>query len=367
MQNVDLLLGALCSRYSARVRSYLIKKQIPYVERVPTGWTYGVTIARRFGDATVPVLITPDGEWIADSEVILDRLEERFPQDSIQPDDPLHAFFAALADVWASEFWVPFDLGTRWQGRTSYPWWYEELGEGFFLGLPKWAKNMLTGNVARMIQAHLPRLGSTDETTPLLSEWASRMMDALDAHLAIHPYLLGERATRFDYGLIVPFFGHLARDPWSRDQYLVPRPHLYAWVWRMNQPYLTGKAPAFAAVGTPLPSTLDPVIRSMFDEFLPYVEGMLAEVQRVYPKPVSGKKIDRFLGTVSFPFGKGTFKRLAMVHALWLVQRAMDLLAEMSPKDRERTCQWVRDSGGGRLLELEIPRLAISGLTVKFA
>ena len=29
MQNVHLLLGAQCSRYSARVRSYLIKKRIP--------------------------------------------------------------------------------------------------------------------------------------------------------------------------------------------------------------------------------------------------------------------------------------------------------------------------------------------------
>src|SRR5512137_688481 len=143
MQNVDLLLGAQCSRYSARVRSYLIKKGIPYVERVPTAWTYKVTIARRFGDASVPVLVTPEGEWIADSEVILDRLEARHPQEPIQPPDPVHAFFAALADVWASEFWQPVDLGTRWLGRTEYPWWYEELGEGMFLGLPKSLKNAL--------------------------------------------------------------------------------------------------------------------------------------------------------------------------------------------------------------------------------
>ena len=57
MQNVPLLLGAQCSRYSARVRSYLIKKRIQYVERVPALWTYNVTIKRRFGDPSVPVLI----------------------------------------------------------------------------------------------------------------------------------------------------------------------------------------------------------------------------------------------------------------------------------------------------------------------
>ncbi len=213
MPNVPVLLGAQCSRYSARVRSYLIKKRIAYVERVPTAWTFKVTIVRRFGDMAVPVLIMPDGEWIADSETILDRLEALHPQDPIQPPDPVHAFFAALADVWASEFWQPVDVSTRWLGRTEYPWWYEELGGGMLPRFPESIQNAVARNVARMIQAHLPRLGATPQTAPLIWRWAASTMDALDAHLALHPYLLGERATRFDYGLIVPFFGHIARDP----------------------------------------------------------------------------------------------------------------------------------------------------------
>lgn len=99
MPNVPVLLGAQCSRYSARVRSYLVKKGIAHVERVPTAWTFQVTIPRRFGDPAVPVLITPEGEWIADSESILAALEARHPQDPIRPPDPVHAFFAALASV----------------------------------------------------------------------------------------------------------------------------------------------------------------------------------------------------------------------------------------------------------------------------
>ena len=367
MQNVPLLLGAQCSRYSARVRSYLIKKDIPYVERVPTAWTFQVTIARRFGDPAVPVLITPEGEWIADSETILDRLEARHPKDSIQPPDPVHAFFAALAGVWASEFWAPVDIATRWLGRTEYPWWYEELGEGMFPGFPKLMKNTVAGNVARMIQAHLPRLGITTETMPLISRWARTLMDALETHFAVHPYLLGERATRFDFGLIVPFYGHLVRDPWSRNEYLMPRPNLHAWVWRMNQPYLTSEAPPLPAVGTPLPETLQPVIRSIFDEMLPYVEATLAEVQRVLPNMSRGARIPRFLGEVSYPYAGEIHRRLALSFTLWLIQRALDLLVAMPPADAERVRQWVTDSGGARLLDLDIPRLEIAGLTVKVA
>jgi glutathione S-transferase len=367
MQNVPLLLGALCSRYSARVRSYLIKKRIAYVERVPTLWTYNVTIARRFGDASVPVLVTPEGEWIADSEIILDRFEARYPAEPILPPDPVHAFFTTLAGVWASEFWVSFDLATRWLGRTEYPWWYEELGEGMLFGFPKAVKNALVGSVARKIQSHLPRLGATVETQPLIWRWAQRNMDALEAHFAAHPYLLGERATRFDFGLIVPFFGHLARDPWSRDEFVMPRPHLHAWVWRMNQPYLAKEAPPFPAVGAPLPATLGPVIRSLFDEFLPYVEGTLAELRRAEPRPVKGKRIARFLGPVSYPLADGMHSRLAMPFTLWLVQRSLDLLSAMPAEQAERVRRWVDDSGGSRLLALDIPRLDVSGLTVAFA
>jgi glutathione S-transferase len=367
MQNVPLLLGAQCSRYSARVRSYFIKKRIAFVERVPTAWTYKVTIARRFGDATLPVLITPEGEWIADSEIILDRMEERFPQEPIQPPDPLHAFFAALADVWASEFWLPVDITTRWFGRTEYPWWYEELGEGLLPGLPKPVKNAVARNVARMIQAHLPRIGATRETIPLIWRWANLTMDALEAHLAKQPYLLGERATRFDYGLIVPFYGHLVRDPWSRDEFLMPRPNLHAWVWRMNQPYLTVEAPPFPAAGTPLPATLEPIIRSIFDEFLPLVEATLSELRRAMPNARKGARIPRFLGEMSYPYADGTHRRLAVPFTLWLVQRALDLLTAMPPAEAERVRQWIRNSGGARLLELDIPRLDVAGLTVRMA
>jgi glutathione S-transferase len=367
MQNVPLLLGALCSRYSARVRSYFIKKDIAYVERIPTAWTYKVTIARRFGDASMPVVITPEGEWIADSSVILDRMEALHPGHSIDPPDPLHAFFAVLADAWASEFWHPVDVSTRWLGRTEYPWWYEELGEGLLPGMPKAVKNAVAGNVARMIQAHLPRVGATAQAAPLAGHWARQMMDALDAHLATQPYLLGERATRFDFGLIVPLFGHLARDPWSRDEYLMPRPNLHAWVWRMQQPYLAPKPPAWPATGTPLPAALQPIVRSVFDEFLPFVEGTLAEVRRAHLAPVAGARIERFMDEVSYPYAGATHARLAMPFVLWMVQRALDRLAAMPAEDATRVRRWIDASGGARLLALEIPRLELSGLTVKFA
>ena len=367
MQNVPLLFGAICSQYSGRVRSYLIKKGVQYVERVPTIWTYKRTIARRFGDAAVPVLVMPDGEWIADSTIILDRMEARHAQQSVLPPDPVHALFAMLCDAWGGEFWLPADEWTRWSRAEHYPWWREELGEGLFAGFPKTLKNTLADKVADSIRALLPKAGFTAEAAPLIERWTKREADALDAHFAQHAYLSGERASRADFGLIVPFFGHMVQDAVSRNDILMPRPHLHAWVWRMNQPYLTPEAPSFPAVGTPLPTTLQPVIRSVFDEFLPYVDATLAELRKAEPKPVRGKRVERFLGEVSFPYADGILRRLAMPYALWMIQRALDLIAAMPAADAERARRWVKDSAGARLLELDIPRLEVSGLTVKLA
>jgi glutathione S-transferase len=366
MQNAYLLLGARCSRYSARVRSYLIKKDVQYVERVPSAWTFRVSIVRRFGDAAVPVLVTPQGQWIADSTLILDHLETRFPENPILPADPVQALFATLCDIWASEFWQPVDLYTRWSRPENYPWWREELGEGFMAGLPKFLKNAAADRMSRVLYAHLPRVGATTEFGPLVMQWAERHMDVLEEHFTLHPYLLGERATRPDFGLIAPFFGHLVQDRTSRNELLMPRPQLHAWVWRMNQPYLVPGAPPLPPAGAPLPRTLQPIIRSIFDEMLPYIEATLDQMRRVVPQP-AGARIPRFLGMVSVPFGGGELRREAMAFTLWLTQRAIDLVAAMPPADAARARAWLEDCGGSRLLDLDIPRLQVAGLTVKGA
>ena len=85
------------------------------------------------------------------------------------------------------------------------------------------------------------------------------------------------------------------------------------------------------------------------------------------PKPAKNARIDRFLGPVRYPYAGGTHERLGMPHTLWLVQRALDLAAAMPAADAERVRRWVVDAGGERLLELDIPRLSVAGLTVRFA
>ena len=368
MHSVYLLYGAQCSGYTARARSYLIKKDIGYVERVPSGWTYLVTIRRRFGQPTIPVLVTPSGEWLVDSNLIIDRLEQDFPRVPVTPADPVQALFSMLADTWATEMWLPVIMGTRWRTPdVNYPAWREEIGEGFFVGLPKFLKNALVDRIARTFSGYLPILGVTDETWPTLEAWMDRMLDALDVHFAAHPYVLGERATRADFGLSLSMFCHLARDPSSRP-YVQQRSHLYAWIWRMQQPYPTAMAPPLPAVGTPLPETLGPIVRSIVNDMLPLADATLDALRPTLAKSSSGDKLPRHLPEVEYPFGNGRHRRLSLVILLWYMQRARDFVAGMPPADAERCRAWLASIGGGRLLQMDIPRLRLlAGTTLALA
>ena len=97
------------------------------------------------------------------------------------------------------------------------------------------------------------------------------------------------------------------------------------------------------------------------------IESSLAQLRRVVPDTRPGSRVPRFLGMVDVPFGDGALRREAAAFTLWLTQRALDMIAGMPAEDAERVRAWLADCGGSRLLELDIPRVVVSGLTVRFA
>ena len=60
-----ILWGASWSLYTAKVRPYLIKKGIDYVEINPSHPHFNDTIMKTVGYFTVPVLETPEGAIVA--------------------------------------------------------------------------------------------------------------------------------------------------------------------------------------------------------------------------------------------------------------------------------------------------------------
>ncbi len=355
-----LLYAAQCSWFSAKVRSYLLHKRIPFTERIPTAWQYKVTLTRRTGGAAVPAIVTPEGRWIGDSSAIIDFLEQRHPSRPILPQAPVARVAAHLVEMWADEFWYPCAMWTRWFHDENYTVFEEELGPGFLPHAPAFLQAFAVRQTADMLRSYLPKLGVTREQAAAIEHWTALQLDALEAHFRQHAFLLGAAPTLADYGLMGPLYPHLGRDPWSRRELIEPRPALEAWIERMNRPLPHEDL----ELSEELPESLTPILRGLLAEMLPYIERVVAELRRAAPH-ADGKPLPRFLGPVTHPYADARLTRSAMVYVLWMVQRTLDAIAQMASQDQETVRTWLREMGGDGLLRLDVPRLERVGLTVR--
>lgn len=114
-------IGIELSLYSGRTRSYLRHKRIPFVERATNPREFSVTIPRKTNAFDVPVVITPEGEWLQDTSVIIDELERRFPANPVLPFTSVLRFASYLSERWGDEFWLPLAMHARWSHDENLP------------------------------------------------------------------------------------------------------------------------------------------------------------------------------------------------------------------------------------------------------
>jgi len=264
--------------------------------------------------------------------------------------------------LWADEFWHVAAVHTRWSyPEQNYPIWEAEMGRGFAPGFPRFLQRRLAAIPKKMMLDYLPQLGIVKEQVPLIDHWLAVQLDALDAHFATMPYLLGTRASIADFALFGPLDGHIYRDVSSREPLIDSRPNLHAWIQRLSvrkpQPW-----PGEFLEGDRLPETLEPIFRSIFGETLPYLEGTLSKVRDILPTLKPGQRLPRFTPQVSFPFAGATHFRQGLPYALWMAQGVLDQLRSMPESDATKVEAYIRSMGGDRFLALAIPRLRRDGL-----
>lgn len=351
------------SLYSGKARAYLRYKAIPHIEKPPRLWTLR-TIKRRTGANVMPVVVTPEGEWLQDTSTIMDRLEARFPQAPVVPATPRQRVAAYVLEAWGDEFWLPSAMHYRWSFAENYgPLFERESGDHLLPFAPRFVKNRLAATAAARMRSFLPTLGVDAQHAATIEAWTETTLDLLDAHFARHPYLLGTRPSYGDFGLVGPLFAHLGRDPYPRRTLIAPRRHVAAWIARMQQPERP-QAGDFLP-GDVVPVTLEPVFRSIFAEFWPCLERTQAEVNRALPALRNGRGFRRALGAIEFPLGAGTHRRLAAPFNLWMAQRALDAYAALEAAARARVDVWLAGVGGSQAMQLRIaPRLKRMALHV---
>jgi glutathione S-transferase len=362
MRKSYILYGWHLSYFSGKVRCYLQHKNIPFADTPVDLWTLTRAIKQRFGIPVMPVVVTPEGEWLQDSSAIIDHLELVFPDRPVVPASPVQRFAAHLLETWGDEWWTPIAMHTRWSFPENYALFEREAGQALLPRFPAFIRRIAVARVARQLRSYLPRVGIVPEQFAIMDGWTVRVLDHLEAHFRANAYLLGGKPTIGDFGLIGPMYGHLGRDPWPRRELIAPRPHVRAWIDRMAQthPADIGQLPPEDAV----PASLDPILRLIVGEFLPMAEAVNAETAKALAAAPEQRLLPRGLGPITHPMGNGSFQRSALPFTLWKVQRLLDVYAAMTAAEQQAVRMWLKTLGGERLLDMKFPRLHRSGVLV---
>jgi len=353
------LYGWHLSYYTGKVYCYLRYKQIPFEYKQVSMYTLVRQIKKKTGAAVMPAMTTPAGEWLQDSSVIIDHLEQHYPRSSIHPKNPVQLFASYFLEAWGDEWWVPIAMHTRWSYPENYQLFEREAGQALLPHFPAFLQRRAVAFVANKLRGMLHRVGVRSEQFAMMNTWTEEMLDLLDQHFSQQPFLLGNRPILGDFGLVATMYGHLGRDPWPSRVLITPRQHVRAWIDRMANPpaHYTEQAALAPLADDRIAPTLDAIFRSIFSSFLPMLEGINKQVCAVIPTLPAGKALPRALNDVEIPLGSKIFRRAAIPYSLWMAQRTLDVYHAMNSNDQDQVKTWLKSVGGERFLELTIPRL----------
>jgi glutathione S-transferase len=264
-----ILWGANWSLYTGKVRPYLIKKRVDYVEVCPSHPHYNDHIIPTVGYFTVPVLETPEGEIIADSTQIMAHLDAKFPDPPLLPEDKALAALAYLIHSFGSEGLTKSAMYQRW--NTSY--------ENRLFARSEFERTLDTDETADFfavsMRGYLPILGiGLDHSTDVAVEQSIDVLyESLNAHFLQYPYILGGLPSLADYGLIGPLYAHHGRDVSSSNRMKVNAPAIYRWVETMLRPPVvdqeTWHVPQEYFSVDELPDTLRAFLKLIGENFIP--------------------------------------------------------------------------------------------------
>lgn len=351
------------SFYSGKTRAYLRYKGIPHIEKNIRLWDL-FRIQKQVGAQVMPVVVTPEGDWLQDTSHIIDLLETRHPLAPVVPETPKQKIAAYLLETWGDEFWLASAMHYRWNFAENYQTLFRrEGGDNLLPFAPRFIKNRVVDGVSMKLRGFLKGLGVVPEQLPTIELWTLSLLDSLETHFAAHDYLLGSKPSLGDFGLIGPLYAHLGRDPYPARELVARRPHLQAWVQRMQNPPKP-QGGAFLS-NDQIPATLTPVFHSIFGEMWPQLIATLAAAQKVAPTIAAGRGFERLLEPVEIKLAGKTFKLRTRPYSLWMAQRVLDVFRALKPSEQQQVQAWLATIGGEAAMQLDIkPRLKRMALFV---
>lgn len=354
MTNQYTLYGSPASLYTGKVRAYLNYKNIPYREQISSMRVYKNTIIPKTGVAMIPVVESPDGEFIQDTSVIIDTLEQAFPERSIYPTGPKQALVALLFELYGDEWMRLPAMHYRWNfPEDNLEFIKHQFGSSVAPGMPKFVQKWLGKKVVAKFSGYVKPLGITPKTIPAIESWYEELLQQLNSHFEQHDFLLGSCPSIGDYGLMGPLYAHLYRDPYPGKLMKAKAPNVAAWVERMNDSQnISGEFLADDAI----PSSLEPILARMFKEYWPTLETIVSKVADWGKDQAPGTQVPRALGMHAFELGGASDEQMTLSFSQWMLQRPLDFYAHLSDEDRASVDAFLTKVGGLEALQMKIPQ-----------
>lgn len=337
--------AAQLSYFSAKPRPALRYKRVPFDEILPTPQAYREVIRPRTGLAQIPVLVTPDDDVFQDSSVILDELERRFPDPPLYPTTPRQRMLGYLLEIYTDEFLMVPGVHYRWS--------YEESKTKAIADFAALSGDATTATqFAESVQAFTRMVGVSPETIPAIEAHTTELLTAFDAHLAVHPYVLGARPSLGDCALIGLLYPHLYLDAVPGRLMRAIAIRVCHWIERMNHP----DPRSFGAwlAGDAIPATMRPVVDLAGRDAVPFVLDVARAFERWADQTsVRDGFLPRIVGMHRTRLRGVEFERVTTPYTMWMVQRVVDVYRSMAAAERADVDAELAGTGFEPLLAYE--------------
>lgn len=359
-----VLYGSPMSLYTARVRSYFIKRGIAYSERPPHASKYfhEKILPKAGGRRSMPTIEFNDGTVIRDGVAILDYFEQLNDYE-YSPRPPKQKIVSLLLDVIGAEGLLRPAMHYRWNYYDNEHFEFNRFHfEALFKGDDK-AADLANERIDLLFENALPGFGIVPETHGLIERMHRSLLEKLNRHFSLFPYLLGSKPSIGDFGLMAPF-GHLGRDPKPLSLMLEQALRVFRWVERMHRPEadmgeFLHENEEFIE-GDEIPETLVDILRHFAIDFVPETEAACKAINEWLAENsglAAGTEAQRAVGQPgSFVIQGIELRTVAQPFRFYLLERVIRTYEGLGDREQEEVLAMLKLCNMDKLLNYRISR-----------
>jgi glutathione S-transferase len=362
--NSYTLYGITHSLYTGRARSYLIKSGTAFRELSSGHKSFKTEVLPESKLATIPVLVTPEGEVIRDGGAIIEYFEKANSR-PFQPSTAKQQIVSTLFDLIGTSGLLRPAMHYRWNYLEENS---EFLRYHFLHSQPEHPEREAKSKYMMSKMQYAGQLfGVTEETGILVETLYLEFLQALNLHLTEYPYLLGWKPSIGDFGLIAPLYAHLGRDPAPLRLMQQRALRVARWVERMNR--ADQDAAEFFNPGDDylpddsIPETLVAVLKVLSEDLVPetyaaaaVINQWLADNQPVPGTSAQGLLAHRMFCMAEFNLRGQSISAVAQSYRFVILQKLQQQYAQWESAQQQEVTDLLQRCGLESLLDIKLDR-----------